>query len=212
MPGHVHLVDDDPSFLTAMERRLKHTGYEVTTYASALHLLVSLPNESVPSCILLDVRIPGVSGPDLQQRLKEIDSTLPIIFLTGYADVATTVRTMKAGADDVLTKPVASKDLLPAVERAIARHQVAHGQKVRLEQMSALVGSLTPCEREVFDLVVRGRINKQIAHELGATERTIKAHRSRVMVKMQIQFVAELVSLAERLGVLGEQSDSPQRA
>ena len=210
MPGLVHVVDDDPSFLTAMERRLKHAGYEVATYASALHLLVGLPNESVPSCILLDVRIPGLSGPDLQGRLKELGSMLPIIFLTGHADIPVAVQAIKAGADDFLIKPVSSDDLLHAVERAIGRHQVAHNQKVRLEQMSALVGSLTPRERQVFDLVVLGRMNKQIARELGTAERTVKAHRQRVMEKMQVQSVAELVSLAERVGVLGDMSDSRQ--
>src|SRR6478752_1512518 len=116
--GCVHIVDDDASFRTAMERRLKHAGYEVATYPSALHFLASLPTESVPSCILLDVRIPGRSGPELQGRLKELGSTLPIIFLTGYPDIATTVRTIKAGADDFLIKPIASDKLLQAIELA----------------------------------------------------------------------------------------------
>ena len=106
MQGFVYIVDDDASFRRAMERRLKHAGYEVATYASAMHLLVSLPNESVPGCILLDVRIPELSGPELQSRLSELGSTLPIIFLTGHADIPTTVSTIKAGADDFLTKPV----------------------------------------------------------------------------------------------------------
>ena len=123
MQACVHIVDDDASFRAAMERRLKHAGYEVATYASALHLLVNLPTESVPSCILLDVRIPGLSGPELQERLSELGSTLPIIFLTGHPDVPTTVRTIKAGADDFLTKPVSSDDLLRAIERAIAHHE-----------------------------------------------------------------------------------------
>ena len=116
MQGFVYIVDDDASFRTAMERRLKHAGYEVATYASAQHLLVSLPSESVPSCILLDVRIPELSGPELQERLSELGSTLPIIFLTGYPDVPTTVRAIKAGADDFLTKPISSDELLQAVE------------------------------------------------------------------------------------------------
>ena len=107
-----------------MERRLKHAGYEVATYASAQHLLVNLPSESVPSCILLDVRIPGLSGPELQERLSELGSTLPIIFLTGYPDIPVTVQAIKAGADDFLTKPVSSDDLLQAIERAIAHHEV----------------------------------------------------------------------------------------
>ena len=123
MLGRVHIVDDDASFRTAMERRLKHAGYEVETYASAQHLLDRLPSESVPGCILLDVRIPGMSGPELQERLSELGSTLPIIFLTGYPDVRTTVKTVKAGAEDFLTKPISSDQLLQAVERAIAHHE-----------------------------------------------------------------------------------------
>ena len=124
MLGCVHIVDDDASFRTAMERRLKHAGYEVATYASAQHLLDDLPSESVRSCLLLDVRIPELSGPELQERLSELGSTLPIIFLTGHPDIPATVRAIKAGADDFLTKPVPSDDLLQAIERAIAHHEV----------------------------------------------------------------------------------------
>ena len=123
MSGLVHIVDDDASFATAMERRLKHAGYEVATYASGQLLLDRLPTENIPGCILLDVRMAGLSGPELQERLIELGSTLPIIFLTGYPDVRTTVRTIKAGAEDFLTKPVSSDQLLQAVERAIAHHE-----------------------------------------------------------------------------------------
>jgi FixJ family two-component response regulator len=201
LSGLVHIVDDDASFRTAMERRLKHAGYEVATYPSALHLLVNLPTESVPSCILLDVRIPGLSGPELQGRLNELGSTLPIIFLTGCADIATTVRTIKAGAADFLIKPVSSDDLLQAVERAIAHHEVMRGLKSKLEVVRAHAAALTPRERQVFGLVIRGDTNKQVARALGCTERTIKAHRHRVMEKMQVRSLAELVSLAERIGI-----------
>ena len=116
MPSCVHIVDDDASFATAMERRLKHAGYDVMTHPSALHFLVNLPIESVPSCIILDVRLPGLDGPTLQKRLAELGSTLPIIFLTGYTDIPTTVQAIKAGADDFLTKPVNSEDLFPALK------------------------------------------------------------------------------------------------
>ena len=201
-PGVVHIVDDDESFRKAIERNLKHAGYEVATYASAEHLLERLPSESVPGCILLDVRIPGLSGPELQERLSELGSTLPIIFLTGYPDVRTTVRAIKAGADDFLTKPVSSEELLQAVRRAIAHHEVTRGLKSKLDKVLAHVSALTPREREVFELVVRGDTNKQVARALGCTERTIKAHRHRVMEKMRAQSLAELVSLAERIGVL----------
>ena len=212
MSGLVHIVDDDASFRTAMERRLKHAGYEVATYASAQHLLDRLPSESVPGCILLDVRIPGLSGPELQERLSELGSTLPIIFLTGYPDVPTTVRTIKAGAEDFLTKPVSSDELLHAIERAIAHHNVTRGLKSKLDIVRAHIATLTPRERQVFELVIRGNTNKQIARALGGTERTIKAHRHRVMEKMQVQSLAELVSLAERVGVLGGASGSRQTA
>ena len=202
MSGRVHIVDDDESFRKAIERHLKYAGYEVATYASAEHLLERLPSESVPGCILLDVRIPGLSGPELQERLSELGSTLPIIFLTGYPDVRTTVRAIKAGADDFLTKPVSSEELLQAVRRAIAHHEVTRGLKSKLDKVLAHVSALTPREREVFELVVRGDTNKQVARALGCTERTIKAHRHRVMEKMRAQSLAELVSLAERIGVL----------
>jgi RNA polymerase sigma factor (sigma-70 family) len=200
--GVVHVVDDDASFRTAIERRLKKAGYEVETYPSAQHLLDRLPNESGPGCILLDVRIPGLSGPELQSRLSELGSTLPIVFLTGYADVPTTVRAIKAGADDFLTKPVTSDQLLRAIQRAMAHQEATRDTKSKLDIVRAHIAALTPREHEVFELVIRGKTNKQVANALGATERTIKAHRHRVMEKMQVQSLAELVSMAERAGVL----------
>jgi FixJ family two-component response regulator len=210
--GYVHIVDDDASFRTAMERRLKKAGYAVATYASAQPLLDRLPSESVPSCILLDVRIPELSGPELQERLSELGSTLPIIFLTGHPDVPTTVRAIKAGADDFLTKPVSSDELLQAVERAIAHHEVTRSLKTKLDMVRAHIATLTPRERQVFELIIRGNTNKQVARALGGTERTIKAHRHMVMEKMQVQTLAELVSLAERVGVLDSASGGRQSA
>ena len=133
MAGFIHIVDDDASFRTAIERRLKKAGYEVMSYPTAQHFLDRMPNEDDPSCILLDVRIPGLSGPELQGRLVELGSTVPIVFLTGYADVPTTVQAIKAGAEDVLTKPVSSDQLLRAIERAIERQDTARGAKIRLE-------------------------------------------------------------------------------
>ncbi len=203
MQGRIHIVDDDDSFRTAMERRLKLSGYQVATYPAAQQLLDRLPDENEAGCILLDVRIPGMSGPELQGRLNELGSTLPIVFLTGHADTPTTVRTIKAGAEDFLTKPVESEQLIGAIERALARQASRRGEWHRLEEMRGLVAALTSRERQVFGLVVRGRLNKQIAHELGATERTIKAHRHQVMEKTKVQSLAELVSIAERLGLLG---------
>jgi len=210
VPGVVHVVDDDASFRTAIERRLKKAGYEVATYPSAQHLLDRLPDQRGPSCILLDVRIPGLSGPELQGRLNELGSALPIVFLTGYADVPTTVQAIKAGADDFLTKPVSSDQLLTAIQRAMAHHEAMRDTKSKLDFVRAHIASLTPRERQVFELVVRGKTNKHVAHELGATARTIKAHRHRVMEKMQVQSLAELVSLAERVGILNASSSAEQ--
>ena len=209
MQGFVHVVDDDASFRKAIERQLKHAGYDVATYASAEHLLDRLPSEDIPSCILLDVQIPELSGPELQERLSELGSTLPIIFLTGYPDVRTTVRTIKAGAEDFLTKPVPSNKLIQAVERAIARHNAAYLVKSARAVVLARIGTLTPREREVFERITRGDTNKHVAHALGCTVRTITAHRHSVMEKMQVRSLAELVSLAERVGAAA--SDSGQR-
>lgn len=209
MPGIIHVVDDDASFRTAVERRLKKAGYSVTSYPSAQQLLDHLPDESEPGCILLDVRIPDLSGPELQDRLSKLGSTLPIVFLTGYADVRTTVRAMKAGAEDFLTKPVSSEHLLHAIERAMAHHEIWRAQKQKLDALRELLATLTPRERQVLDLVVQGKTNKQIGRELGATERTIKAHRHQVMEKMKVQSLAELVSLAERLGLLRAKANRP---
>lgn len=202
MTSFVHIVDDDDSFRTAIARRLKLAGYQVTAYPTAQQLLDQLPDESKPGCILLDVQIPDLSGPELQGRLKEIGSMLPIVFLTGHADTPTTVRVIKAGAEDFLTKPVESEQLLGAVERALTRYADVRRERQKHDEMRALVNELTPRERQVFGLVVRGKLNKQIAHELGTTERTIKAHRQQVMEKMKVRSLAELVALSERLGML----------
>jgi RNA polymerase sigma factor (sigma-70 family) len=200
-PGRVHIVDDDAAFRTAIERRLKKAGYEVATYPSAQNVLDSLPSEVELGCIILDVRMPGLSGPELQHRLSELGSTLPIVFLTGHTNFPTTVQTIKAGAEDFLLKPVSSDQLFHAVERALARHEIARDRKVKLDMVRACIARLTPREREVFELIIRGQTNKQTANALGCTERTIKAHRQRVMEKMQVRSMAELVSLAERVGV-----------
>jgi FixJ family two-component response regulator len=202
MRGLIHVVDDDDSFRTAIERRLRLAGYDVATYASAEQLLDHLPAVERVGCILLDVQIPGLSGPELQSRLIELGSTVPIVFVTGYADTATTVRAIKAGAEDFLTKPVPTEQLIDAIERALARQEAARGQRSKLDSFRGLLSSLTPREWQVFDLIVRGKINKQTAYELGMTERTVKAHRHQVMEKMQVHSLAELVSIAERLGLL----------
>ena len=204
MPGVVHVVDDDHSFQTAIRQRLQLAGYEVQIYSSAEAFLDQQPNDNRSGCLLLDVRIPGLSGPELQARLREVGSTLPIVFISAHEDIQTTVRVIKAGAEDFLIKPVASDRLLPTIERAIARHNALRKLQSELDVLRAHVAALTPRERQVFGLVVQGRINKQIAFALGSTERTIKAHRRRVMEKMNVRSLAELVLIAVQLGLAPE--------
>jgi FixJ family two-component response regulator len=200
----IHVVDDDPSFRSAIGRLLRASGYEVAVYESAHLLLKKLPAVE-PGCILLDVRMPDLSGPELQARLAELGNALPIVFLTGHGDIPTSVRAIKAGAEDFLSKPVPKKTLLEAVERALARYAERREQHDRLAALRALVETFTLREREVFSLVVRGKLNKQIAFELGTSERTIKAHRHNIMQKLQVNSFAEAVSIAERLGMLAGQ-------
>ena len=202
MSAVVHIVDDDASFRTSTGRLLRACGYAVETYESAEQLLKRLPNGAAPGCILLDIKMPGMSGPELQDRLKTRGLSLPIIFLTGQADIPTTVQVIKAGAEDLLTKPVAKDTLLQTIERALARTRTMRDKHEQLDHLRALVSHLSPRERQVFDRVVRGKMNKEIARELGATERTIKAHRHHVMEKVQAKSLAELVMIAERLGIL----------
>jgi len=202
LPSLVYIVDDDISFQTAIRRRLQLAGYEVQIYSSAEQFLDQQPNDNNRSgCLLVDVGIPGLSGPELQGRLHEAGSTLPVVFVSACNDINTVVQTVKAGAEDFLVKPVTSDVLLAAIERAIARHDASRKLQSELDVLRTLVATLTPRERQVFGLVVRGRINKQIAFELGPTERTIKAHRHRVMEKMNVRSVTELVLIAERLGL-----------
>jgi FixJ family two-component response regulator len=160
-PPVVHIVDDDASFARAMERRLTHAGYEVTTYASAQQLRDRLPNQTELGCVLLDVQIPGMDGPALQAKLSDLGSTLPIIFVTGHPDIPSTVRAIKAGADDFLTKPVDSADLIRSIELALARQKAAINLKNRLDELRARIGTLTPRQREVFALVIRGKTTRR---------------------------------------------------
>src|SRR5215510_1120492 len=197
----IHVVDDDGSFRTAVARLLEASGYQVALYESARQFLEK-PPDIEPGCILLDVRMPGMSGHELQARLVEIGNALPIVFLTGHGDIRMSVRAIKAGAEDFLSKPVSRKTLIEAIQRALVRQQEACEQSLRLASLRAVAATLTPRESEVFALIVRGKLNKQIAHELGIAERTIKAHRHAVMQKLKVQSLAEAVSIAERLGML----------
>ena len=199
LPSVVYIVDDDVSFHTATRRRLQLAGYEVQVYSTAEKFLDQQRDDSRLGCLLLDVRIPGLGGPGLQAHLHEAGSTLPVVFISGSNEVETVVQTVKAGAEDFLITPVTSVVLLAAIERAIARHDVSRKLQSELNVLRARVARLTPRERQVFDLVVRGKINKQIAFELGATERTIKMHRHRVMEKMDVRTLGELLLIAGRL-------------
>jgi len=201
LPPVIHVVDDDAAFRTMIARLLRASGYQIALYESA-HRLLEAPLRANPGCILLDVRMPEMSGPELQARLAERGNRLPIVFLTGHGDVAMGVQAIEAGAEDFLQKPATKNTLLEAIERALARYDAEREQGDRLDKLRALVSTLTRREGEVFALIVRGKINKQIAYELGTTERTIKAHRRAVMEKLEVESLAEAVSIAERLGML----------
>lgn len=196
----VHVVDDDASFRAAVLRLLRAAGYEARGYGSAAELLKANPAQS-PGCILLDVRMPESSGLELQRALATTEEALPIVFVSGFGDIPASVQAMKAGAVDFLTKPVQRDALLPAVEDALARDTQARAVRSRLLELRARYDTLTPREADVLAQVVGGKPNKQIASDLGITERTVKAHRAQVMRKMQVLSLADLVRAAEQLGL-----------
>ncbi|MET4044897.1 FixJ family two-component response regulator [Bradyrhizobium sp. RT6a] len=196
MPTVVYIVDDDVSFYTAARQQLQLAGYEVQVYSSAAQFLDQERDENRLGCVLVDA---SISGPTLQARLHEDGSVLPVVFVSVLVDTNIVVQTIKAGAEDFLAKPVTYDILLAAIERAVARHDALMQLRNRLNTLRARIATLTPRERQVFDLVTRGKTNKLMGLELGATERTIKAHRQRVMEKMQVLTLAELVLIAERL-------------
>jgi RNA polymerase sigma factor (sigma-70 family) len=197
----IHVVDDDSSFRSAIARLLNAAGYGVALYESSQQLLDKPPTR-LSDCILLDVQLPDLSGLQLQDRLSKLGNRLPIVFLTGHADIPTSVRAIKAGAEDFLTKPVGKEQLLETIRRALDHGEEVRARSEQVDTLLARVASLTPRERQVFALVVRGLLNKQIAHELGTSERTVKAHRHMVMQKCGVRSVAELVMIAERTGIL----------
>jgi FixJ family two-component response regulator len=197
----VFLIDDDPSVRRALARVIKSAGYHVQTFVSAGEFLNTMPNAPRPACLVLDVRMPGLSGIDLQRELGLTNIVLPIIFITGHGDIPMTVKAMKAGAVDFLPKPVHDADLLRAIGQALARAVHDRAELDAAQDIQSRFEKLTPREREVMRLVVKGWLNKQIAFELGIVEKTIKVHRARVMDKMQVGSVAELVRAAERMGI-----------
>jgi len=193
----IHVVDDDASFRVALGRLLRAEGFVVALHASAAEFLAAPPYG--PGCVLLDVDMPDCSGPELQAQLALRVDVPPIVFLTGKGDIASSVKAIKAGAEDYLTKPVEVADLLDALSRALERDAAARCARAAADGLHERWSRLTPRERQVFERVVRGLLNKQIAFELGAAERTIKAHRQQVMIKLGARSVPDLVLVAEAL-------------
>ena len=196
----VFIVDDDAGVLKALSRLLRAKGYEVRSYASPQEFLAA-HDAAIPGCAVLDVSMPGLDGLALQELLTATACHRPVIFITGKGDIPTSVRAMRAGAVDFLTKPVSDRDLLAAIARAAEQDARLRQSHAELSTIQARIATLTPRERQVLAHVVAGRLNKQIAGELGTVEKTIKVHRSRMMEKLGVRTVADLVRLAEKVGI-----------
>ena len=197
----VFLVDDDVSVRRALARLIKSAGHSVQTFASAQEFLGAKAGSQDTGCLVLDVRMPGLTGIDLQRELQAMNRNLPIVFITGHGDIPMSVKAMKAGAVDFLQKPVKDKDLLKAIEQSLARAARDQSQREEIAKIQKQIESLTPRELEVMALVVTGMLNKQIAFKLGTVEKTVKVHRARVMDKMGVDSIVELVRIAERVGI-----------
>jgi RNA polymerase sigma factor (sigma-70 family) len=196
----VFVVDDDPSVRSAINRLIGSMGLQVELFESAQEFLASkLPN--LPSCLILDIRLPGISGLNLQRRLAKAEIQIPIIFITAHGDIPMTVRAMKAGAVEFLTKPFRDQDLLDAIDLALERDRTRRQQEAEFAVLRERFESLSPRERAVVEMVVSGMLNKQIAAQLGTAENTVKVHRSRAMEKMQANSLADLVKMIQRLQV-----------
>ena len=199
-PPVVIVVDDDPSFRNFLSRLVQTIGLKAVLFTSAEDFLAA-PQPDGPACLVLDVQMPGLSGLDLQRQLTERGRPLPIVFTTGHGDIPMTVEAMKAGAIGFLSKPFRNQEMLDAIKEGIARDRQVRQKLDELVELQGRYESLTAREREVFALVTRGDLNKQIALELGTSERTVKAHRAQVVQKMQADSVADLVRMADKLGV-----------
>ncbi len=196
----VFVVDDDASFLAAVTRLLRAGGHAVKTFSSAVEFVKNPPPDA-PGCIIADLHMPGMNGLEFQESLQQAGCLLPVIFLTGQGDIPASVHAMRHGAEDFLTKPVKREQLFAAVQRALARNQREREAHLKQSELRARFDTLTPREREVLSHVVTGQLNKQIAGDLDTSERTIKAHRANLMAKLQVQSVAELVRLAQAIGI-----------
>jgi len=201
----VFVVDDESAVGVSIKRLLHSVGIEARHFTSASEFLRA-KRPDAPGCIVLDVRLPDLSGLDLQQELAKANVDLPVIFVTGHADIPMTVRAMKAGAVEFLTKPFREQELLEAVQRAIGRHRLTRDQRASMTLLQSRYELLTPREREVFPLVAGGLLNKQVAAELNASEKTIKVHRGQLMQKMEAHSLSDLIRMAEQLGVLSPRS------
>jgi two-component system response regulator FixJ len=199
----VRIVDDDVSFLRAVARMLRASGFVVKTFASALEFLAR-PELDVSGCVLVDLQMPGLSGLDLQEALAKAGHMLPVIFLSGHGDIPTTVQVMRGGAEDFLTKLAPKEELIDAVKRALTRDASERAERARLASLRAPFAALTPRELEVLKHVVRGRLNKQIAYDLGIHERTVKLHRTAITTKLGVHSTAELTKLWMEVGGLEE--------
>jgi len=204
------IIDDDPSVRTSITRLLRAEGADPQAFATAEEFLEFLPGITGPSCALLDIGLPGKSGLELHARLQALRPEIAVVFLTGHGDVPGAVTSMKRGAVDFLLKPVEAATLLAALTRAIARARTASSDKVTKREIALRYGELTPREREVLTHVIAGKRNKVIAAEIGTTEKTVKVHRGRIMEKMSVRSVADLVRAADRLGI--KPTPSPPRA
>ena len=196
----VYLLDDEPEMVKALTRLLRAEGFQVQGFSSAREFLAHA-RQPGPACLVLDAAMPDIDGLEVQERLHQIDAALPIVFLTGRGDIPMSVRAIKAGAENFLTKPVNAAELLPAIRAALQRAAEQQSEREELAALRARLACLTPREREVLGHVIAGKMNKQIAAELGTGEQNIKVHRGRLMRKLGLRSVAELVRLAERLGV-----------
>jgi len=200
-PGSVvFVVDDDASVRGALDSLFRSVNLVVRSFGSAHDFLSEAPTDG-PACVVLDVRLPGMSGLDLQRQLAERDATLPVIIITGHGDIPMTVRAMRAGAVEFLPKPFRDQDLLDAVQQALDRSRVVRQEQAAMADLQARFDSLTPRERQVMEGVVAGMLNKQIAYDLGISEVTVKIHRGQVMQKMRAESVADVVRMADRLGI-----------